>query len=114
MKVFFSEECLIFNYKHWNSAYLRQGTSYQRRDPDPHPDPWSGWIRIVTKIYRFCSLAHCQPSLKFSCKSVQKFLHKVANRQTDKQRRLHILLGGGKNQFRIHDSGCYKRLKSIA
>ena len=32
-----------------------------------------------------CSLAYCQPSLKISCKSVQKFLHKVANRQTDKQ-----------------------------
>ena len=46
-----------------------------------------------------CSLTHCQPSLKISCKSVQKFLRKVANRQgdrqTDKQRRLHILLGGG-------------------
>ena len=32
-----------------------------------------------------CSLAHCQPSLKISCKSIWKFLHKVANRQTDKQ-----------------------------
>ena len=31
------------------------------------------------------SLAHCQPSLKISCKSVQKFLRKVANRQRDKQ-----------------------------
>jgi len=30
-----------------------------------------------------CSLAHCQPSLKISCKSVRKFLRK------DKQRRLH-------------------------
>jgi len=29
-----------------------------------------------------CSLAHCQPSLKISCKSVWKFLRKVANRQT--------------------------------
>ena len=29
--------------------------------------------------------AHCQPSLKISCKSVRKFLRKVANRQTDKQ-----------------------------
>jgi len=34
-----------------------------------------------------CSSAHCQPFLKISCKSVQKFLRKVANRQTDKQRR---------------------------
>jgi len=43
------------------------------------------------------SMAHCQPSLKISCKSVQKFLCKVANRhtntQTNKQWRLHILLG---------------------
>jgi len=30
-----------------------------------------------------CSLAHCQPSLKISCKSVWKFLCKVANRQTN-------------------------------
>ena len=30
-----------------------------------------------------CSLAHCQRSVKMSCKSVQKFLHKVANRQTN-------------------------------
>ena len=44
-----------------------------------------------------CSLALCQPSLKRSCKSVQMCLRKVANRQTDRQRRLHILLGGGNN-----------------
>jgi len=42
-----------------------------------------------------CSLAHCEPFLKISCKSIQKFLCKVANRQIHKQRRLHILLGGG-------------------
>jgi len=30
-------------------------------------------------------MAHCQPSLKISCKSTWKFLHKVANRQIDKQ-----------------------------
>ena len=30
------------NEKHRDSAYLRQGTSYQCRDPDPDPDPWSG------------------------------------------------------------------------
>jgi len=34
-----------------------------------------------------CSLAHCQPSLKISCKSVRTFLHKVANKQTDNQGR---------------------------
>jgi len=32
-----------------------------------------------------CSLAHCQPSLKISCKSVWKFLRKIANKQTNKQ-----------------------------
>jgi len=36
------------------------------------------------KNLTICSLAHCQPSLKISCKSVRKFLRKVANRQTDK------------------------------
>jgi len=30
-----------------------------------------------------CSLAHCQPFLKISCKSVQTFSPKVANRQTN-------------------------------
>ena len=43
-------------------------------------------------------MAHRQPSLKISYKSVQKFLRKVANGQTDKQtnkqRRSHNLLGG--------------------
>jgi len=67
---------------------------FQCRDPDP-----SGSVTwIATKNLFICSMAHCQPSLKISCKSVQKFLRKVANRhrdrQTDKQR-LHILLGGG-------------------
>ena len=28
------------NQKHWDSAYLRQGTSYQCHNPNP--DPWSG------------------------------------------------------------------------
>jgi len=40
-------------------------------------------IRIDTRINHFCSLAHCQPSLKISRKSVGKFLRKVANRQTN-------------------------------
>jgi len=52
-----------------------------------------------------CSLAHCQPSLKISCKSVRKFLRKVANRQTDKQtdkqRRLQILDGGNNKPIKI-------------
>ena len=40
-----------------------------------------------------CSLAHRQPSLRISYKSVQKFLHKVTNRQTQTDK--HMLLGGG-------------------
>jgi len=43
------------------------------RDPDCH------------QSLIICSLAHCQPSLKISCRYVWKFLHKVAKRQTDKQ-----------------------------
>jgi len=51
------------------------------------------WIRIRIRIRDpnrdqnliICSLAHCQPCRKISCKSIQKFLCKVANRQTDKQ-----------------------------
>ena len=43
------------------------------RDPDRHQN------LII------CSMVHCQPSLKISCKSVQKFLGKVANRQTNRQ-----------------------------
>ena len=31
-------------------------------------------------------MAHCQASLKISCKSVEKFSRKVANRQTNRQR----------------------------
>jgi len=30
-------------------------------------------------------MAHDQPSLKISCKSVRKFMRKVANRHTDRQ-----------------------------
>ena len=52
-------------------------------------------IRDRHQNLNICSLAQCQPSLKISCKSVLKFLCKCANRQTDRQRRLHILLGGG-------------------
>ena len=47
-----------------HTAYLRQRTSYQCRDMDPNPDP----DRHQNLIIR--SLAHCQPSLKISCKSV--------------------------------------------
>ena len=60
--------------KHLDGAYLHQCTSYQCRYTDP-------WSRLLPEF--ICSLAHCQPSLKISCKSVRKFLHKVANRQTN-------------------------------
>jgi len=88
------------------SAYLRQGTSYQCRDldldpyPDQDPNPWTDRYQNLI----ICSLAHCKPSLKISCKSVRTFLRKVDNRHTNretdrqtknKQRRLYILLGGG-------------------
>jgi len=52
---------------------IRVVTRIQIRDPDRHQN------LII------CSLAHCQPSLKISCKSVPKFLRKVHNRQTNKQ-----------------------------
>ena len=38
-------------------------------------------------------MAHCQPSLKISCKSVRP------DRQSNRQRRLHILLDGGKKKL---------------
>jgi len=45
------------------------------------------WIRIPDadrhQNLNICSLVHCQPSMKISCKSVRKFLRKVA--LTDKQ-----------------------------
>ena len=37
------------------------------------------------KNLTFCSLSHCQPFLKISCKSFRKFLRKVADRQTNRQ-----------------------------
>jgi len=59
-----------------------QRLSYQYRDPDPYPDPWSG---SPPKFNHFFT-GHCQPSVKISCKSVSTFLHKLANRQTDRQK----------------------------
>jgi len=59
----------------------------------PEPD-WS------PPKFKHLFIGSCQPFLKLSCKSVQKFLRKVAitNRHTDKQQRKHILLGGGNEQ----------------
>jgi len=74
-----------------NSDESGKQTLYPDGDPDHH------------QHLTICSLAHCQPSVKISCKSVRKFLRKVANkqtvRQTDKQRRKHNLtfLGGSNN-----------------
>jgi len=64
---------------------------YPDGDPDRHQN------------LNICSLARCQPSLKILCKSVRKFLRKVANRQTDKQTNndeLHIRFGGCNKQFK--------------
>ena len=47
------------------------------------------------------SLAHCQPFLKISCKSVWKLVRKIANRQTKKQRQKHNLLPGGKETYHV-------------
>jgi len=51
-----------------------------------------------------CSLAHCQPSLKISCKSVRKLLRKVADKRTDKQTNNdeNNLLGGGNNTTTVY------------
>jgi len=52
---------------------IRKRICIRIRDPDRHQN------LII------CSLAHCQSSLKISCKSVRKFLRNVDNRQTDRQ-----------------------------
>ena len=67
---------------------------------NPENNPYTQTvIRIATKISPFCSMAHCQPSLKISWGCVRKFLRKVASRhkdrKTNKQRRKHNLLSGG-------------------
>ena len=59
--------------------------------PDGDPDRHQNLI--------FCSLAHCQPFLKISCKSVWEFCAKLlTDKQTDKQRRKHNLLGWGNHR----------------
>ena len=62
------------------------------------------WIRIPNpdryQNLTICSLAHCQPSLKISCKSVLKFLRSIANRKTARQANNdenNLLSGGNKN-----------------
>ena len=75
----------LHNKKHQDRAYLCQGMTYQCRDPDRDRYPDRHQNLIV------CSLAHCQPSLKISCKSLANFMQSCiqTNKQTHKQRRLH-------------------------
>jgi len=55
------------------------------------------WIRIQIcdpdrqQNLILCSLAHCQPSVKISCKSVWKFLRKVTNRRTNNDENITFL-----------------------
>jgi len=53
---------------------IESGTGKQSLYPDGDPDCHQNLI--------ICLLALYQPSLKISCKSIPKFLCKVANRQT--------------------------------
>jgi len=57
-----------------NSDESRKQSLYSDSDPDRHQN-------LTT-----CSMASYQPFLKISCKSVGKFLRKVANKQTNRQR----------------------------
>jgi len=72
----------IHNEKHWDSTYLRQGTSYQCCTTDP--DAYTDRHQNLT----ICSPAHCQHSLKTSCKSVRNFFcaKLLTDRQTNRQR----------------------------
>jgi len=57
----------------YQSRHLVNRFEMTNPDPDRHQN------------LTICSVAHCQPSLKISCKFVWKFLRKVANRQTNRQ-----------------------------
>ena len=60
------------------------GSVIRIRDPDRHQN------LII------CSLVQCQPSRKFHANPFGNFCAKLlTDRQTDKQRQLHIFLGGG-------------------
>jgi len=86
--------------KHWDSACLRQGTSYQCRDPnpDPYPDPRSGWPPKFNRLF-ICPLPTFPENFMQIRSEVFAQSCKQADKQTDKQRRLHILLGGGNKDF---------------
>jgi len=68
----------------------------EKNNPCIHPDGDPDRHQNLT----VCPLAHCQPSLKITCKAVWKFLRKVANRQTAMK---HILLDGGNIKQQLLD-----------
>jgi len=55
----------------------------------------------LKKNWITCSLCHAQHSLKISERSVHNFLSYFSNRQTNKNRQKHNLLGGGKYQQKL-------------
>ena len=67
--------CLIYSYNYKNTGTVHTSTKAHLT---------SIAIRIRHQYLIICSLAHWQPSLKISCRSVRTFLREVANRQTDK------------------------------
>jgi len=80
-----------------DSAYLRQGTSYQCRDTEPYPVPWTGSPAKFNHL--FIDSLPIFPENFMQIRSEVFCLKLLTNRQidkqTNKQRRLHILLGGG-------------------
>jgi len=85
----------IVNYKYWDSAYLRQGTFYQCRDPDP--DCHQNLIVCSLAIAKLPWKFHPNPFRSFGAELLtDRQPGKQTDRQTDKQRRLRMLLGGDK------------------
>jgi len=87
------------NWKHWDSAYLHQGISYHCRDMDPDPRirihiriPIR--IRSATKIYSFVHWPIASVTENFMEIRSGVFAQLITN----KQRRKHNLLGGGKKE----------------
>ena len=81
--------CLLVHVLHCSVAHRSRLTplsvspngAWLIRKQSPYPDGDRDCHQNLV-IY---SMAHCQPSLKISCKSQQKFLRKVAKSQTNKQ-----------------------------
>jgi len=83
-----------------NSDKSGKQSLYSDGDPDRH------------RNLIICSLAHCQPSLKISCKSVWKFLRKVANSQTNNNENISalaevIMHRKGQYALRVHTGRTY-------